>query len=49
MPQARQIGVMRMEGKSDREIARELGMDRMTMARMLSRVKALLQEEFEEK
>ena len=49
MPQARQIGVMRMEGKSDREIAQELGMDRMTMVRMLARVKALLWEEFEEK
>ena len=49
MPQARQIGVMRMEGKSDREIAQKLGMDRMTMVRMLARVKALLWEEFEEK
>ena len=45
MPQARQIGLLRLEGKSDREIARELGIDRMTMLRMLARVKAILQVE----
>ena len=45
MPQARQIGLLRLEGKSDREIARELGLDRMTMIRMLARVKAVLQVE----
>ena len=48
MPMAREIGEMRLEGKSDREIARLLGIDRMTMLRMLERAKAVLLQEFEE-
>ena len=48
MPMAREIGMMRLQGKSDREIARVLGIDRMTMLRMLERAKAVLRQEFEE-
>ena len=48
MPMAREIGIMRLQGKSDREIARALGIDRMTMLRMLERAKAVLEQEFEE-
>ena len=48
MPMARKIGILRLEGKSDREIARSLGIDRMTMLRMLERAKAVLRQEFEE-
>ena len=45
MPEARKIGMMRLEGKSDREIALALGINRMTMARMLARAKEALQVE----
>ena len=45
MPMAREIGMMRLQGKSDREIARVLGIDRMTMLRMLERAKAVLKVE----
>ena len=45
MPMAREIGMLRLQGKSDREIARVLGIDRMTMLRMLERVKAVLKVE----
>ena len=45
MPEARKIGLMRLEGKSDRQIADELGINRMTMVRMLARIKAELKIE----
>ena len=45
MPQAREIGLLRLQGRSDREIARILGIDRMTMLRMLERAKAVLKVE----
>jgi transposase len=48
MPLARKIGLLRLEGKSDREIAKELGISRTSMYRMLDKAKAILQEEFEE-
>ena len=48
MPFARRIGLLRLEGKSDREIAKELGISRTSMYRMLDRAKAILQREFEE-
>jgi DNA-directed RNA polymerase specialized sigma subunit len=45
LPLAREIGELRLQGKSDREIARILGVDRMTMLRMLERAKAVLKVE----
>jgi DNA-directed RNA polymerase specialized sigma24 family protein len=48
MPLARKIGLLRLEGKSDREIAKELGISRTSMYRMLDKAKAILREEFEE-
>jgi DNA-directed RNA polymerase specialized sigma24 family protein len=48
MPLAKKIGLLRLEGKSDREIAKELGISRTSMYRMLDKAKAILQEEFEE-
>ena len=48
MPLARQIGILRLEGKSDREIALTLGIPRTTMYRMLERAKKILELEFQE-
>lgn len=48
MPQAREIGVLRMQGKSDREIAKILGIPRTSMYRMLERAKQILEEKFGE-
>ena len=48
MPLARKIGVLRLQGKSDRQIATELGISRTSMYRMLDKAKAVLQAEFEE-
>ena len=48
MPQARKIGELRMLGCSDREIAKELGVSRTTMYRLLAKAQARILEEFEE-
>jgi transposase len=48
MPLARKIGVLRLQGKSDRQIVGMLGISRTTMYRMLDKAKAVLQEEFGE-
>ena len=48
MPLARQIGILRLEGKSDREIALTLGIPRTTMYRMVERAKKILELEFQE-
>lgn len=48
MPLARQIGVLRMQGKSDREIARALGISKTSMYRMLEKAQKILLSEFEE-
>ena len=48
MPLARKIGIMRLQGKSDRQIATDLGISRTSMYRMLDKAKAVLQAEFEE-
>ena len=48
MPLARQIGVLRLQGKSDREIAKELGISRTSMYRMLEKAQKILLSEFEE-
>ena len=48
MPLARQVGVLRLQGKSDREIAAVLGMSRTSMFRKLDKAKAILKAEFDE-
>ena len=48
MPFARDIGLMRLKGMSDREIAEHLGIARTTMYRMLEKAKRALEEEFKE-
>ena len=48
MPLARQVGVLRLQGKSDREIAAVLGMSRTSMYRKLDKAKAILKAEFDE-
>ena len=48
MPQAREIGILRMQGKSDREIAKLLGIPRTTMYRMLEHAKKILEKKFSE-
>lgn len=48
MPMARQIGVLRLQGKSDREIAKALGVSRTSMYRMLEKAQKILLSEFEE-
>lgn len=48
MPIARDIGLMRLKGMSDREIAQRLGISRTTMYRMLEKAKKAITEEFEE-
>ena len=48
MPQAREIGVLRLQGLSDRQIAERLKMPRTTMVRMMNRLRELLKEEFGE-
>lgn len=48
MPFARDIGLMRLKGMSDREIAEHLGIARTTMYRMLEKAKKEIEGEFEE-
>ena len=48
MPIARDIGLMRLKGMSDREIAQRLRISRTTMYRMLEKAKKAITEEFEE-
>lgn len=48
MPFARDIGLMRLKGMSDREIAERLGIARTTMYRMLEKAKRVLEGEFKE-
>ena len=45
MPQAREIGLLRLQGMSDRQISERLGIPRTTLYRMLDRVKAILEQE----
>lgn len=46
MPQARKIGELRMRGMSDRDIAKEIGVSRTTMYRLLAKAQAALMQEF---
>ena len=46
MPLARKVGELRLQGKSDRDIARMLGISRTSMYRKLEKAKAILQVEF---
>ena len=46
MPFARKVGELRLQGKSDREIAKLLGVPRTSIYRMLDKAKAVLVEEF---
>jgi hypothetical protein len=48
MPQAREIGYLRIKGMSDREIAKRLGISRTSMYRLLAKVQEELLKEFEE-
>lgn len=48
LPIARKIGQLRLEGKTDREIAKILGVSRTSMYRMLDKAKSILSAEFEE-
>lgn len=48
MPFARKVGELRLQGKSDREIALIMGMSRTSMYRKLEKAKALLRAEFGE-
>lgn len=48
IPFARQVGVLRLQGKSDREIAATLGLSRTSMYRKLDKAKAILLSEFGE-
>lgn len=47
MPQAREIGLLRMKGMSDRQIALYLGISRTSMYRLLEKAQAMLREKFE--
>ena len=48
MPQAREIGNLRIKGISDRAIAQRLGISRTSMYRLLAKAQAELLNEFEE-
>ena len=48
MPQAREIGYLRIKGMSDRAIAQRLGISRTSMYRLLAKAQAELLNEFEE-
>ena len=48
MPQARDIGDLRIRGMSDREIAKRLGISRTSMYRLLAKAQTELLKEFEE-
>jgi DNA-directed RNA polymerase specialized sigma subunit len=48
MPQAREIGNLRIKGMSDRAIAQRLGISRTSMYRLLAKAQAELLNEFEE-
>jgi DNA-directed RNA polymerase specialized sigma24 family protein len=46
MPFARKVGELRLQGKSDREIAMILGCSRTSIYRKLEKAKAILRAEF---
>ena len=48
MPQARKIGELRLLGYSDRDIAKELGISRTSMYRLLAKAQEALKKEFGE-
>ena len=48
MPEARTIGLLRLQGKSEDEIAESLGMFRSNIYRKIQKVYLILSEEFEE-
>ena len=48
MPQAREIGALRLQGYSNREIAEMLRIPRTTMIRLLKKAKEILESEFGE-
>ena len=48
MPEARTIGLLRLQGKSEDEIAETLGMSRSNIYRKIQKVYLILSKEFEE-